>query len=126
MKYNSDLRKENAMLKNRLKHSLPIHAIFYMVLNSIIFAIVGTLLVMHFLLNVYTIDPYYLICALIISCGLFFTALVSLKDWKDNLSQAKESKEWFKMEMLAELQWNEDLIRRMEENKLCWIRDLKN
>ena len=23
-------------------------------------------------------------------------------------------------------QWNEDLIRRMEENKLCWIRDLKN
>lgn len=81
----SDLRKENAMLKNRLKHSLPVHAIFYMVLNSIIFAIVGTLLVMRFLLNVYTIDPYYLICALIISCGLFFTALASLKDWKGNL-----------------------------------------
>lgn len=81
----SDLRRENAMLKNRLKNSLPVHAIFYMVLNSIIFTIVGTLLVMRFLLNVYTVDPYYLICAMIISCGLFFTALVSLKDWKGNL-----------------------------------------
>lgn len=81
----SDLRKENDMLKNRLKNSLPVHAILYMVLNSIIFASVGTLLVMRFLLNVYTVDPYYLICAMIISCGLFFTALVSLKDWKDSL-----------------------------------------
>ena len=86
MKYNSDLRKES-------KYSFPVHAIFCMVLNSIIFAIVGTLLAMRFLLNVYTIDPYYLICALIISCVLFLTALVSLKDWKDNLPQAKESKE---------------------------------
>lgn len=81
----NDLRKENEMLKNRLNNSLPVHAIFYMVLNSIIFASVGTLLAIRFLLNIYTVDPYYLICAMIISCGLFFTAFVSLKDWKGNL-----------------------------------------
>jgi len=81
----NDLKEENAMLKNRLKNSLPVHAICYMVLNGIVFAVAVTLLAIRFLLNVYIIDPYYLICAMIISSGLFFTAFVSLKDWKDNL-----------------------------------------
>lgn len=81
----SDLRKEIAILKNRLKNSLPTHAIVYMVGSSIGGAIAATLLMVRFVLNVYIIDPYYLICALIIALGLFFTALVSLKDWKGNL-----------------------------------------
>lgn len=82
---NAELRRKNMMLKNRLINSIPIHTMVYMVANSVICAISSTLLFVRFVLNVYIIDPYYLICALIISIGLFFTALVSLKDWKDNL-----------------------------------------
>ena len=81
----SELRRENAMLKNRLLNSLPIHAVMYMVGSSFAFAVSSTLLFVRFILNTYIIDPYYLICAAIISMGLFFTAFVSLKDWKDNL-----------------------------------------
>jgi hypothetical protein len=80
-----DLRKENAVLKNRLRNSLPIHTLTYMVGSGIVTGIVSTLLLMRVALNVYTIDPYYLICTLIITLGLFLTAFVSLKDWKDNL-----------------------------------------
>lgn len=81
----SDLREENAILRNRLRNSLPVHAIVYMVGNGIVGAIAATLLVVRYFLNIYIIDPYYLFCALIITSGLFFTALISLKDWKDNL-----------------------------------------
>lgn len=80
-----DLRKENAVLKNRLRNSLPIHTLTYMVGSGIVTGIVSTLLLMRVALNVYTMDPYYLICTLIITLGLFLTAFVSLKDWKDNL-----------------------------------------
>ena len=73
------------MLKNRLINSIPMHAIIYMVVNGGFCAISLTLLFIRFVLNIYIVDPYYLICVLIISIGLFFTALVSLKDWKDNL-----------------------------------------
>ena len=81
----SDLREENDILRNRLRNSLPVHAIVYMVGNGIVGAIAATLLVVRYFLNIYIIDPYYLFCALIITSGLFFTALISLKDWKDNL-----------------------------------------
>lgn len=87
----SDLREENAMLKNRLNRSLPVHTIVYMVVNGIVGAVAATLLVVRFLLNIYIVDPYYLICALIMACGLFFTALTSLKDWKDNLLNERAS-----------------------------------
>ena len=80
-----DLREENAVLRNRLKNSLPVHTLTYMVINSIVATFSLTLLLIRFLLNIYIIDPYYLVCALIISVGLFSTACVSLKDWKDNL-----------------------------------------
>ncbi len=80
-----DLRKENAVLKNRLRNSLPIHTLIYMIGSSIVATIASTLLLMRVALNIYTIDPYYLICTLIITLGLFLTAFVSLKDWKDNL-----------------------------------------
>ena len=80
-----DLRKENAVLRNRLNNSLPIHTLVYMIVSSISGSVATTLLFIRFILNVYIIDPYYLICTLIISLGLFFTAFTSLKDWKDNL-----------------------------------------
>ena len=43
------------------------------------------LLYLRFVSKIYTIDPYYLIGATIISLGLILTALVSLKDWKEFL-----------------------------------------
>lgn len=72
-------------MKNRLNNSLPIHTLAYLVINSIVGAIAATLLFVRFILNIYIIDPYYLICAFIISVGLFLTALTSLRDWKGNL-----------------------------------------
>ena len=79
------LREENAVLKNRLKNSLPVHTIVYLLANCVIATSSLTLLFIRFVLNIYIVDPYYLICMLIISVGLFSTACVSLKDWKDNL-----------------------------------------
>lgn len=83
------LREENAVLRNRLKNSLPVHTIIYLLANSVIATFSLTLLFVRFVLNIYIIDPYYLICMLIISVGLFSTACVSLKDWKDNLLNEK-------------------------------------
>lgn len=80
-----ELREENAVLRNRLKNSLPVHTLVYLVINSAIATFSVTLLFIRFFLNIYIIDPYYLICALIISIGLFSTACASLKDWKANL-----------------------------------------
>lgn len=87
----NDLGKEISMLKNRLDNSLPVHTLVYMVCSSSVGAIAATLLFVRFILNVYIIDPYYLICTLIICFGLFFTAFASLKDWKDNLLNEKTS-----------------------------------
>ena len=80
-----DLRKENAVLRRRLEKSLPTHTIVYMVGSSVLGAIAATLLTLRVCFNVYTLDPYYLICALITAVGLFLTAFTSLKDWKGNL-----------------------------------------
>ncbi len=80
-----DLRKENAVLRRRLEKSLPTHTIVYMVGSSVVGAIASTLLTLRVYFNVYTLDPYYLICALITAVGLFLTAFTSLKDWKGNL-----------------------------------------
>lgn len=76
-------------MRNRLKNSLPVHTIIYLLANSVIATFSLTLLFVRFVLNIYIIDPYYLICMLIISVGLFSTACVSLKDWKDNLLNEK-------------------------------------
>lgn len=82
-----DLRKEIMMLKNRLQSSLPVHTLAYMIISSIVGSIAATLVFLRFVGNIYTIDPYYLVCTLIICITLFFTALISLKDWKDFLNE---------------------------------------
>ena len=76
-------------MKNRLRNSLLVHTLTYMIGSSMVGAVAMTLLLIRFMLNVYIIDPYYLICAVIISVGLFFTAFISLKDWKGNLLDEK-------------------------------------
>ncbi len=88
----SKLRRENGILKNRLNNSFPTHIVIYMIVNSIISSVVMTLLILRFCLNIYTINPYYLICSLIISMGLFLTASAALRDWKDVLLNGKKRK----------------------------------
>ena len=72
-------------MNKKLDYAIPIHAIFYMCVNMFILGISSMLLYLRFVSKIYTIDPYYLIGATIISLGLFLTALVSLKDWKEFL-----------------------------------------
>lgn len=69
-------------IKNKRTNKLPIHILIYMTGSSMVCTIAIILLLIRFVLNIYTIDPYYLICALIISVALFLTAAVAIKDWK--------------------------------------------
>lgn len=54
----------------------------YLLGSSVVFMICFLLLIVRFVLNLYIIDPYYLICGLIISLGLFLTVVVSLREEK--------------------------------------------
>lgn len=83
--YTSILERELEVMNKKLNYAIPIHAIFYMCVNMFILGISSMLLYLRFVSKIYTIDPYYLIGATIISLGLFLTALVSLKDWKEFL-----------------------------------------
>lgn len=82
-----ELEKENEMLKKKIKKSFPVHIMFYSIISSIFMTMNATLLVLRFALGVYIIDPYYLICGLLISLTLFLTAIVAIKDWKDFLNK---------------------------------------
>lgn len=81
--YIVELERENEELKNKLENSIPVHIIVYMAICSLIIGISLTLLVLRFVWSVYIIEPYYIICALLISLTLFMTAIVAIKDWKD-------------------------------------------
>lgn len=83
--YTSILERELEVMNKKLNYAIPIHAIIYMCVNMFILGISSMLLYLRFVSKIYTIDPYYLIGATIISLGLFLTALVSLKDWKEFL-----------------------------------------
>ncbi len=85
-----ELEEENARMKNKLKNSFPVHIICYSIICSAIMAVSGLLLILRFVLGVYTIDPYYIICALLISTTLFLTAIAAIKDWKDYLNEEGE------------------------------------
>lgn len=52
----------------------------YLIGSSLGFIVSLSLLIVRFVFNLYTIDPYYLICGLIISLTLFLTVIVSLKE----------------------------------------------
>lgn len=83
----SELRREIAMLKNRLNNCLPIHALLYIAGSSAIAVLAIALLLLRYVSGVYTVDPYFIICALIIALTLLSTAVVSLKDWKNFLHE---------------------------------------
>lgn len=77
------LRKENAILKELLSKSFPVHTVVYLVINGMVMSGASLLLILRDLYNIYVMDLYYIMCALLISLTLFATALVSTKDWKD-------------------------------------------
>lgn len=83
---NARLKKENDDMRRRLKIALPVHIITYLVLNSMVMCVSGVLLILRYVYKIYTIEPYYIICALLISLTLFMTALVAIKDWKEFLN----------------------------------------
>lgn len=85
-----ELEEENARMKNKLKNSFPVHIICYSVICSAVMAVSGMLLILRFVFGVYTIDPYYIICALLISTTLFFTVIAAIKDWRDYLNEEGE------------------------------------
>lgn len=105
-KYNSDMQQrimelesENSYLKKKcdrmrsvLKQSVPMHTILYLVANMGIIAVAMVLLVLCYTMHIYVFDPYYLICALLISITLFSTALKSLFDWRTMLSECTKEK----------------------------------
>ena len=82
-----DLRKENAILKEVLSKSFPLHTVVYLVVNSMVIVGAFLLLILRYVYHVYIVDPYYLICALLIALTLFLTALASMKDWKDFINE---------------------------------------
>lgn len=80
------LEEENSMIKKKLKNSFPVHIVIYSVICSIVIGISLTLLILRFGCNIYTVDPYYIICSLLTALTLFFTALAAIKDWKGYLN----------------------------------------
>lgn len=84
--YIRNLNQELVVLNKKLKNSVPIHTIIYMSVNMFILGISLALLYLRFILKIYTVNPYYLICSTISSLGLFLTALVSIKEWKEYLT----------------------------------------
>ncbi|MGN0263930.1 MAG: hypothetical protein ACI4DX_06030 [Oliverpabstia sp.] len=82
-----ELKKENAAMKNKLGKSIPIHIIIYMVICALVISVSITLLIFRYKYKIYTIDPYYIISALLIALTLFFTSMAAIKDWKEFLNE---------------------------------------
>ena len=82
-----ELERKCEYMERKLNKAVPYYSIIYMCVNSGIFSVALTLLILRFGFNIYVIDPYYLICAVIISLGLFATAVATLVDWKEYLKK---------------------------------------
>ena len=82
-----ELEKENKIMANKLKKSFPSHIITYLIICSFVIGINITLLVLTYMFDFCVINPYYIICALLISLTLFFTAVAAIKDWKEYISE---------------------------------------
>lgn len=89
---NMEKERELISMKKTLGNSIPKYASIYLVVNAIIATLCLTILGYRFLFGIYTIDPYYAICGLIISLGLFFTAIATVKDWKDYINGTKKER----------------------------------
>ena len=75
------------MLRNRISHSFPTHTVIYMIGSSCIGIMSAMLICLRSIYDVYTIDPYYLICTLIICLTLFFYSFGVYKRLEDFLNE---------------------------------------
>ena len=82
-----ELEKENKSMANKLSKSFPAHIITYLTICSFVLGASITLLILTYVCDMNLINPYYIICALLISLTLFFTAAVATKDWKEYLNE---------------------------------------
>lgn len=89
LKYNDLVlisRKELETMRIKLKNSIPVPAIVYMCGTTMAFTAFITLLLLQIFAGIFIIHPYFIFTGIIGSIGLFLTALVSLKTWKDFLT----------------------------------------
>lgn len=84
-----ELERKCECMKNNLENCIPYHSIIYLCINAILFGGALTLLILNLFLDITIIPIYYVFCGIIISSGLFFTALASLKDWRCFLNNVK-------------------------------------
>lgn len=82
-----ELRKENVVLKNKLKNSFPTHIVTYISICGLILGVCITLMILMFGYGVFLIDPFYVICAILIALTLLCTAVAATHDWKDFLNE---------------------------------------
>lgn len=83
---NQRMSKMVETMRLKLKKCIPMHTIAYLLINTCVISISAVLLFLRFAMQIYVVDPYYLICALLISMTLFLTALRSLYDWRKLLN----------------------------------------
>lgn len=82
-----ELEKENDIMRSKLKIGTPIHIITYLIINSLVMGASACLLILRYVFKIYIVDPYYVICAFLISATLFATAIAAIKDWKEFLNE---------------------------------------
>ncbi|GLG06369.1 hypothetical protein ACI3DN_12585 [Sellimonas catena] len=82
-----ELRKENVVLKNKLKNSFPTHIVTYISICGLILGVCITLMILMFGCGVFLIDPFYVFCAVLIALTLLCTAIAATYDWKDFLNE---------------------------------------
>lgn len=70
------IRKEGINMKNNIKR----YFVSRILAINLLIIVILVFLFMRFVLKIYIIDPYYLICALIIFVGLLFMYLASYKE----------------------------------------------
>jgi hypothetical protein len=87
----SILQAELKVMQIKLKNCLPVPAITYMVTTAIAFSVFFTLYLLQVLKGVYIIHPYYAFTGIIGSAGLFLTAFLSIRDWKEFINNEKHS-----------------------------------
>lgn len=83
------LETEMKSVQSRLNNCIPIPAIIYMTVTSIAFTIFSFSFILQVFCGIYLLHPYYAFTGAIGSLGLFLTAFLSLRDWKEFIKNGK-------------------------------------
>lgn len=68
-------------MKNKKVSFVPFYSVIYLVIFSFLLGSASSLLVLRFWLKWYTVDPFYLICAILISVTMITMTITSLIEW---------------------------------------------